>query len=154
MPSPNLAPNVDPPDLLRRFVLTPLKAFYRMGAVHLKIETNDLGLVPTLLLGADDRANVGWEWEWKIVRDPDAPGPLAAPRFVETETLLLVEMGIACLIGVDYERRELLAFVGRDIDAGTYQHDLVPLFCRLIHERSAIDREAEVSMDGAAVSND
>jgi hypothetical protein len=159
MPSPSLPPNVDPLDLLRRSVLTPLKAFYRMGAVHLRIETNDLGLVPTLMLGADDHASAGWEWEWKIVRDPDAPGPLLAPRFLQTEVLSLVEMGIGCLIGVDHERRELLAFVGRDVDSPTYQHVLVPFFCQLITERSgigqsAIDQEARAIVGEAAVSHD
>jgi len=150
----DLPPHLDPRDLLRRFVPTPLKAFYRLGAVHLKIETNDLGLVPTLMLGVDDHARSRCEWDWKIARDPDAPGPLLAPRILRTEALSLVEMGIACLIGVDHERRELLAFVGRDIDSSTYQQFLLPFFCRLIMEPSALHQEAEYVLGGTAGSDD
>lgn len=47
---------------------------------------------------------------------------------------MVVEMGPACLIGLDREKRELLAFIGTAIDKRTFQNVLIPLFCELTTE--------------------
>ena len=48
--------------------------------------------------------------------------------------LTVVVMGTGCLLGLDRERRELLAFIGRSIDARTHQEFIVPFLCRMTSE--------------------
>jgi hypothetical protein len=45
--------------------------------------------------------------------------------------VIVYSMGPACLIGADRERREILAFIGRDVDAHSFQESIVPALCRL-----------------------
>jgi len=137
MLSHNFSTYADPLDLLRRFVPTPLKAMYRIGTTRVLVQTNDFALLPTVLLGTDRAVTNGWEFEWKLVRDAESRGSLGTPRFLTTEALTIVEMGTACIVGLDHERRELLAFIGRDVDARTYQEFLVPFLCRVMNERSS-----------------
>jgi hypothetical protein len=40
-------------------------------------------------------------------------------------------MGRACLIGADRERKEVLAFIGRDVDTTVFQQWILPALCRL-----------------------
>ena len=134
MPSHNCSTYADPLDLLRRFVPTPLKAMYRIGAARVMVQTNDFALLPTALLGAGCDKAAGWDLEWKLVRDADSWGSLETPRFLTSEAITVVDMGNACIVGMDRERRELLAFIGRDVDARTYQEFLVPLLCRIMNE--------------------
>ena len=101
MPERKMPAYIDPLDLLRRFVPTPLKAVYQFGAVRVIVQTNDFSLLPT----ASSVANL--------------PG---------------ISERAACLLGLDQERRELLAFIGSDVHVRTHQEFLVPLFCRLTNE--------------------
>jgi len=139
MPPLSASMCADPLDILRRFVPTPLKAMYRIGATRVMVQTNDFSLIPTLLLGTNFDVTTGWDWEWKLVRDAGTSGPLESPMVLTSEALTVVEMGTACLLGVDYERRELLAFIGEDIDARTYQEFLVRFFCRMTNEALPVD---------------
>lgn len=124
----------DPLDMLRRFIPTPLKAVYRIGSVRVMVETNDFTLLPTLPLETEvDDAGEG-TLEWKLVRDGDARGLLETPVFLSSGSLTVVEMGTACLLGLDHERRELLGFLGHDVDPRTYQEFLVPLLCRMTND--------------------
>jgi hypothetical protein len=124
----------DPLDLLRRFVPTPLKAVYRIGSVRVIVQTNDITLLPAFPLGADLDVEGKQTVEWKLVRDVDSPGLLEEPVFLNSGALTIVEMGTACLLAVDHERRELLGFIGADIDARTHQEFLVPFLCRMTNE--------------------
>jgi hypothetical protein len=125
---------VDPLDVLRRFIPTPLKAVYRIGSVRVIVETNDFTLLPILPLDAEMDDSGEASLDWKLVRDPDARGLLETPVFLSSGTLTVVEMGTACLVGLDHERRELLGFMGSDVDARTYQEFLVPFLCRMTNE--------------------
>ena len=154
MPLHNFSTYADPLDLLRRFVPTPLKAIYRIASLCVMVQTNDFALLPTLLLGADRDAAAGWDLEWKLVRDADSGGPLGTPRFVTSEALTVLEMGTACIVGMDHERRELLAFIGRDVDARTYQEFLVPFLCRMMNQRSTASSMTNFADRSAVRSND
>jgi hypothetical protein len=124
----------DPFDILRRFVPAPLKASYRVASLHVMVQTNDFALIPTLLLGADPEARTAWDWEWKLVRDADAFGPLESGTCLSSDGLIVATMGPACLLGVDHHRREVLGFIGADVDARTYQEFLVPFIFRMMNE--------------------
>jgi hypothetical protein len=121
----------DPLDILRRFVPTPLKAVYRIGSVRVAVQTNDFALLPALTLEAHPDLPGEPLLEWKLIRDHDVHGPLEAPFFLTAESLTLVTMGAPCLLGLDRDRRELLGFIGADVDTRTHQEFLVPFLCRL-----------------------
>lgn len=121
----------DPLDVLRRFVHTPIRSRFRIGSTSIVVETNDFSLLPALPLeessGESHLPNV----EWKLVRDPDAPGPLQDPLSLSSEQITMVAMGPACVMGMDHQRRELLCFIGTDVDARAFQEWLVPFLCRV-----------------------
>jgi hypothetical protein len=126
-----LAFHRDPLDLLCRFVPTPLRTRFRNGVTPVVVETNDFSLLPVFPLDAESKEACKPTFEWKVIRDPDASGPLGEPVILESLLLTVVGLGPACLACVDHERKELLGFIGPEIDARTYQEFLVPLFCRL-----------------------
>jgi hypothetical protein len=129
----------DPLDLLRRFVPTPLKAVYRIDSVSVIVRTNDITLLPAFPLGADLHIDGAQILEWKLIRDTDSFGLLEEPVFLNSGALTIVEMGVACLLALDHERRELLGFIGADVDARTHQEFLVPFLCRMTNEVFAAD---------------
>lgn len=121
----------DPLDALRRFVPTPLSARLRVGRATVVVTTNDLSLVPDLPGETASEKITKPIFDWKLVRDDDAPGALQKPLQLSSWPLTVVTMGTACLLGVDHERGELLCFIGADIDAQTFQDVLVPMLCKL-----------------------
>jgi len=134
----------DPLDLLRRFVPTPLKARYRVGSLPVIVETNDFSLLPTFPLETDSENAGAPTLEWKLIRDADAQDAVESPKILKTPSLTLIEMGPSCLIGIDHERRELLGFIGANVDAGTYREFILPLLCQVTRN--------EFSTDGLATS--
>ncbi len=129
----------DPLDLLRRFIPTPLRTRFRVGTTNVIVESNDFSLLPTLPLD-EAPADLGpAEVEWKIIRDFEALGRLEEPLLLSNGSLTVIGMGTACLLGLDYERRELLCFIGADVDARTFQGFLVPYFSGLTNELASFD---------------
>jgi len=139
MPERKVAAYVDALDLLRRFVPTPLKAVYQFGAVRVVVQTNDFSLLPTASSAASLPGGSERNFEWVLVRDTEATGSLQPPIMLTSGELTVVQMGSACLLGVDQERRELLAFIGSDVHARTHQEFLVPFLCRLTKESLLAD---------------
>lgn len=131
-------PHSYPPDPLRRFVSTPLRAVFDVEETRVVVQTNDFSLLPELPLSTISDEDDNRRFEWKIVRDYDAPGTLEEPVFVTSEKLTTVAMGPACLVAVDHERHELLGFVGVEVDALTFRRALLPLFYRLTTATSGV----------------
>ena len=126
MQRPELSREQDPPDLLRRFTPTPLKAVYRIGEIRLIVETNDFALLPTLRLEAEFDEPQRVSMHWKLVRDAEVHAPLKTPVFLNTDALTVLTMGSACLLGLDHERNDLVGFIGAAVDGRTFQEFLVP----------------------------
>jgi hypothetical protein len=143
----------NPLDLLRRFVPTPLKAEVRLGTANVVLETNDLSFLPSLSR-LDAGESGAASCSWKIVRDVDARGMTGETTILMAGNVIVYSMGPACLIGADRERREILAFVGRDVDAHSFQQSIVPALCRLTefvarrHQAPATVRSTHVPMGG------
>jgi hypothetical protein len=129
----------DPLDALRRFIPTPLRTQFRIGSTTVVVATNDFSLLPALPLADPSHDLDSSSLDWKLVRDSDAQGLLQEPLFLISGQLTIVGMGPACLLGVDHQRRELLGFIGRDVDARTFQEFLVPFLCRLSTEAGETD---------------
>jgi hypothetical protein len=124
----------NPIDLLRRFVPTPLKAVYQFGAMQALVQTNDFSLLPPASFAATLASNAQHDFEWVLIRDEESSGPLQLPIMLTSGPLTVVQMGSACMAGVDKQRRELVAFIGCEVHARAHQEFLVPLFCRLTNE--------------------
>lgn len=144
----------DPLDLLRRFIPAPLKASYRVGAVQVTVKTNDITLLPTFPLEVNLEVLGEQRLEWRLIRDADSTDTLGPPIFMNSGGLTVVGMGPACLIGVDHEKRELLAFIGAAIDSRTHQDFLIPLFCQLTNEVFSITTSLRFEARDEAFEND
>jgi hypothetical protein len=124
----------DPLDLLRRFVPTPLRTRFRVGRIVVLVDTNDFSLLPALPLESASEDFGPDIFNWKLVRDSDAPGTLQEPLVLLTGELTIVAMGPPCLLALDRQRRELACFIGADVDAKSFQEFLVPFLCRMSAE--------------------
>lgn len=144
----------EPLDVLRRFIPTPLRAMYRIQRICVTVETNDFALLPALPLQPDLHPREENLVEWKLIRDDDSEGMLESPRFLTTGSLTVVEMGTACLLGIDHERRELLGFIGAGVDARTYQEFLVPFLCEMAVQTFCADRDFLTLDCGKEFGND
>jgi hypothetical protein len=141
----------DPLDLLRRFVSTPLRTRFRLGGIAVRVDTNDFSLLPTLPLESADGRSDARSFHWKLVRDSDVSGVLQEPMVLLTGELTIVAMGQACLLALDHQRRELVCFIGADVDAKAFQDFLVPFLCRLSAEEKDPDlrKVVESANEGA-----
>jgi hypothetical protein len=128
--TPELASYRDPLDLLRRFAPTPLKAQVYLEIANVLLETNDLSFLSSLSQMAA-REPALQSCRWKMVRDMDVPGATSEASIVMAGSLIVYCMGPACLIGADRERGEILAFIGRDVDARHFQESILPSLMRL-----------------------
>ena len=120
----------NPLDLLRRFAPTPLKADVRLEIANVLLETNDLSFLEWLSR-LDAGESSAKSCLWKIVRDVDVRGVTGETTILMAGNVIVYSMGPACLIGADRERREILAFLGRDVDAHSFQESVLPALCRL-----------------------
>ncbi len=126
--------NLEAPDLLRRFIPTPVKGKYCVGGLRMMVQTNDFTLLPALPFDPDHDGAGEQNLAWTLIRDADSHGLLEPPLFLKSGTLTVVLLGTACVVGVDHERRELFGFIGADIDVRAHQEFLVPLLCQMTNE--------------------
>lgn len=144
MPQHSASAYADPLDLLRRFVPTPFKAVYRINSHCVSVQTNDIALFPAMPLEMNAPAAGEADLEWKLVRDLDTPGLLAPPLVLNCGVLTVVEMGTACLIAFDREQKQLIGFVGADVDGRTHQEFLVPYLRRMTAEATLLGHANEL----------
>ncbi|HWG58239.1 MAG TPA: hypothetical protein VN661_04245 [Candidatus Acidoferrales bacterium] len=120
------------PDFLKRFVPAPFRAIVRAGALAISLETNDSGCLSALAAAGRESPSEPYErFHWTMIRDEDAPGGIVGSIDLADEHLTFVNMGPACLVGLDAKRRELLAFIGADVDEHLLAESILPLFLRL-----------------------
>ncbi|MGA2809761.1 MAG: hypothetical protein ABSG16_00075 [Candidatus Acidiferrum sp.] len=105
------------------------------------VQTNDSALLAALPPATSSRPVEpdALSFDWKLVRDNDVAGPLEQPLLMTSGTVTTAELGSACLLGVDHQRRELLCFLGADVDARVFQEVLLPFFCRVMNEVPGAD---------------
>jgi hypothetical protein len=110
---PRSGPKASPPDLLKRFVETPFRADFRVGSTRVIVKTNDPA-IPDLLRDFETPSRIRplRLFRWKLVLDGDVRATASEPMLLRSGPVVVVSMGPACLIGVDYEKNELFAFLG------------------------------------------
>jgi hypothetical protein len=116
----------------RRFAPTPLRVHEHLESADVLLETNDLSFLSSLTrVGSTTASSSGQLCLWKIVRDVDVRGKATDASIIMAGSLIVFSMGPACIIGADRERKEILAFIGLDVDARTFQESIFPTLRRL-----------------------
>jgi hypothetical protein len=108
------------PDLLHRFVATPLT--FRTGADEslIRLETND----PVILDGFRSQFhNLPDSYTWKLIRDDVTNTGEEITVFV-SGPLVMVLLGVQTRVVVDRDCRRVLGFLASDVDAGKFLHYL------------------------------
>lgn len=127
--------NIVVPDLLRRFVPTPLVSTFCTRDVRMRLETND-----PLIITAMQSATVPGSLEngdlsfWKLIRDDEAPHGSRKVTILSSGPLssLLVDAGT--VIVIDRELREVLGFLGPDVSAREFLVILYPIIVKLLRD--------------------
>jgi hypothetical protein len=96
------------------------------------VETNDSSLLlPLGYFDSETTSATSPAFHWKLLRDADARGKPARATILVAGSLLVANMGRACLAGMDLERKELLAFIGGEVDPQDYQIYVFPVLSGL-----------------------
>jgi hypothetical protein len=121
-----------PLDVLQRFMPSPVKILVEFETELILVETNDSSFLSPLA-ASESQASLAASpaFQWKLLRDSDVRGRVAETTLLMAGSLLVASMGPACLAGVDLERKELLAFIGGDVDAREYRSLVFPVFSGL-----------------------
>jgi hypothetical protein len=159
VPTLDILPYCDPLDLLRRFAPTPLGANVSLEFARIRLETNDLNLLSALPISGSPASDCTLEQPmpsclWKIVRDPDVHQKLAEPSTITAGNLMVHTMGPACIMGADRDRKEILAFLGVEVDARVFRESIVPALIRLTEFVTHPTRPAPVKTEGAVPVGD
>lgn len=120
-----------PPDPLRRFVATPFRATFQLDSAQVCAETNDPCILMKLCESKSPREHPKNFFRWKLVRESEINVPASAPLFLHSGPVVTAVMGPACLIAVDYEKSELLAFLGSVAIGEQFDTFVLPLMCDL-----------------------
>ena len=132
MPLYDHTPYNHPLDVLRRFMPSPLKTLLEFEEEIIFVETNDSSLLlPLGCFDSETTSAISPAFHWKLLRDADARGKPADATILMAGTLLVANMGPACLAGMDLERKELLAFIGGEVDPQDYQNYVFPVLSGL-----------------------
>ena len=132
MPLYDHIPYSHPLDVLRRFMPSPLKTLIKFEEGIILVETNDSSLLlPLGYLDSETTSAISPAFHWKLLRDEDVLGKPAGATILMAGSLLVANMGPACLAGMDLERKELLAFIGGEVDPQDYQICVFPVLSRL-----------------------
>lgn len=122
----------DPLDLLHRLTPTPFQAEIRVGSKLIPVESNDALLLPDLPPESAPVIPATRSMSWKLIRDSKALGRLGPRTQLSVfRNVVAVFMGGACLIAVDREESQLVAFIGAQVDDQQYREIVLPILCKL-----------------------
>jgi len=132
VPLSDHTPYCHPLDVLRRFMPSPLKTLVKFEKEIILVETNDSSLLRQFgYFVSQSSPAFSPAFHWKLLRDADVRGKPAEATIVMAGSLLVANMGPACLAGMDLERKELLAFIGGEVDPQDYQNYVFPVLSGL-----------------------
>lgn len=122
------------PDLLRRFVATPVLTEFCIANSRVRLETNDSALANVI-----QRATAGPKWEsssihsnWKLIRDEQAPRGGSEVRVLAAGPVSVLLLGHGTVVFVDEERCEVFGFLAPDVTAEKFIASLLPQILQLL----------------------
>lgn len=119
-----------PPDLMRRFTPTPYVFELNSGTGVIRIEAEDLQLALSLRhVCSAQSADIGEPIVfWRLVRERRGAMPQAAESiFFSSGKLRMLLHGTGTLLIQDMERREVLGFIGAEVQVTQLTEKLIPL---------------------------
>lgn len=154
MSSREIAPYRNPLDVLWRGVPTPYKADVRVAQMCISVECNDPALLGCISRrSASSVAQGKSKFLWRIVRDDEAPGEIEPAISLKNGPVTFAAMSAALTVGVDSDRKELLAFVGGSVDTKGFNETVFPMFEKMTLDAVATQADAETSRAAPAFAN-
>ncbi len=135
MPVSQPANHIDPLDVLRRFVETPLQSAFCLGGVMVHVRTNDPDLLQAIPQISDSRPAPNlFSFHWKLIRDEEISSYLEEPLLLSLTTVSVIHFGSACFAAIDHDRHELYSFIGSAIDLPCFKECILPIFLKLTEQ--------------------
>jgi hypothetical protein len=114
------------PDLLHRFIATPLTFTTGTGESLIRLETND----PIILDGFRSHFhNFPHPYAWKLIRD-DVTSRGDEITVIVSGTLVTVLLGAHTCVVVDRDWQRVVGFLASDVDAGKFLHQFSQIIAK------------------------
>ena len=117
------------PDLLRRFVPTPLHFDTGVDESSVRLETNDRAVLDDF---QSQVPRFPKSYTWKLIRD-EVPTTGNETTVLVAGALTLFVLGAETYVVIDWRRRQVLGFVAADIDAAVILNHLSSIFAASSH---------------------
>ncbi len=122
-----------PPDLLRRFVATPLRTELLAGAQLVTLATNDPELLECLQdIALGSQVTREGQVSCRLIRDHQSEARPGAMQVVHAREAVVVTCGEAIILAADHGTREVLGFIGRGVSADAVHALVVPIVQELL----------------------
>ena len=122
-----------PPDLLRRFVATPLRTELLVGAQLVTLETNDPELLECLQdIALGSQVTRDGQVSCRLIRDHRSDVRPGAMQVVRACEVVVVTCGTAIILAADHGTREVLGFIGMGVSPDAVHAFVVPIVQELL----------------------
>lgn len=134
------------PDLLHRFVATPLTFRTGAGENLILLETNDAVILDSFRSQCHKFPDL---YTWKLIRDDVASTGDDFTLFV-SGPLVMVLLGVQTSVVVDRYCRRVLGFLAPDVDASKFLHQLSVIIAEqavatdLMHDRQIVPERSSL----------
>jgi hypothetical protein len=122
----------DPPDLLRRFVGTPLELTVTLSGKTVRVQTNHPAFLAVLAKFAVAAPTRGCDLLWTMVSDPELPTIFGEPTLMESWPVVLLSFGRACFIAFHRDPMELMGFISSGIEERIIEETIIPKIEKLL----------------------
>lgn len=99
------------PDLLKRFVPTAFEGVFAMNEFSVLVRSNERAIIE-LLAPMPVQRQGPQSFIWNVIYDIEAPSEIQSLTLLRCGRTAVANLGPGCLVAVDYDRCELIAFVG------------------------------------------
>jgi hypothetical protein len=122
----------DPPDLLRRFVETPLEQSVILEGKRVLVRTNHPGCYELLSRHAGSSEADTCDLTWTIVSDTEMSSDLGEATLMESGSVAVLSFGRGCFMALQRDRMELIGFISNSVDEHKLEEIILPRIRELI----------------------
>ena len=122
----------DPPDLLRRFVETPLQRMLQFEGKRVLLQSNQQGCLDMFSSLALDDGDGKCDLTWTMVCDPNLPAELGEASLMESAPVALLSFGRACFMALHRNQKELTGFISSGVDEQAVLEIILPRVKELV----------------------